>query len=268
MTLPSIRATSSSARCCSGTRSGGAATTGLNMRRPGKPPLLAFDWEMVADAPPFQRPVNYALVRIEPPSGVAIDPDKRAVRHHRSTRRPRARHRRLQGGLAGWRRAQGGPSGLLRDLLPRTDGGTDPRRCRAGRSRVPAHRARAPPRARQAGGRSAIARAAGRPCWSGALDPDVRRPHRGERRADVVLGRQRCREPDALRRRHARRDLARAAGQRSWRRAVRRGLPRRELRVPEPGEHATSTSTTISSPRSTPSPSASWNSSAGGAASS
>ncbi|MFL5162407.1 MAG: DUF3141 domain-containing protein [Microvirga sp.] len=43
----------------------------------GKPPLLAFDWEMVADGRLFQRPVNYALVRIQPPSGIAIDPDKR-----------------------------------------------------------------------------------------------------------------------------------------------------------------------------------------------
>src|SRR3954447_5158797 len=43
----------------------------------GKPPLLAFDWEMVADGRLFQRPVNYALVRNQPPSGIAIDPDKR-----------------------------------------------------------------------------------------------------------------------------------------------------------------------------------------------
>jgi pimeloyl-ACP methyl ester carboxylesterase len=40
----------------------------------GKPPLLAFDWEMVADARTFQRPVNYALVRITPPAGVVTDP--------------------------------------------------------------------------------------------------------------------------------------------------------------------------------------------------
>ena len=40
----------------------------------GKPPLLAFDWEMIADARTFQRPVNYALVRITPPTGVVTDP--------------------------------------------------------------------------------------------------------------------------------------------------------------------------------------------------
>src|SRR5215211_3503642 len=49
----------------------------LEYEKAGKPPLLAFDWEMVADGRLFQRPVNYALVRILPPSGIAIDPDKR-----------------------------------------------------------------------------------------------------------------------------------------------------------------------------------------------
>lgn len=43
----------------------------------GKPPVLAFDWEMVADARTFEHPVNYALVRIVPPQGVTTDPDKR-----------------------------------------------------------------------------------------------------------------------------------------------------------------------------------------------
>src|SRR6478609_3553878 len=49
----------------------------LEHEKAGKPPLLAFDWEMVADGRLFQRPANYALVRILPPSGIAIDPDKR-----------------------------------------------------------------------------------------------------------------------------------------------------------------------------------------------
>ncbi|KMO41324.1 poly(3-hydroxybutyrate) depolymerase [Methylobacterium tarhaniae] len=43
----------------------------------GKPPLLAFAWEIVADARGFARPANYALARILPPDGVAIDADKR-----------------------------------------------------------------------------------------------------------------------------------------------------------------------------------------------
>jgi len=43
----------------------------------GKPPLLAFDYEIIADARGFERPANYALVQIVPPAGVIIDPDKR-----------------------------------------------------------------------------------------------------------------------------------------------------------------------------------------------
>ncbi|MFG1245174.1 DUF3141 domain-containing protein [Xanthobacter flavus] len=43
----------------------------------GKPPLLAFDYEIIADARAFARPANYALARILPPDGVVLDPDKR-----------------------------------------------------------------------------------------------------------------------------------------------------------------------------------------------
>ncbi len=43
----------------------------------GKPPLLDFAWEMVADARTFERPVNYALVRIIPPNGIKTDPESR-----------------------------------------------------------------------------------------------------------------------------------------------------------------------------------------------
>ncbi|MDB5570241.1 MAG: poly(3-hydroxybutyrate) depolymerase [Hyphomicrobiales bacterium] len=43
----------------------------------GKPPLLDFDWEMIADARTFERPVNYALVRIIPPPGAASQDPKR-----------------------------------------------------------------------------------------------------------------------------------------------------------------------------------------------
>ena len=45
--------------------------------RAGKPPLLHFDHEMVMDARGFQRPVNYAMVRIVPPQGVVTDPKRR-----------------------------------------------------------------------------------------------------------------------------------------------------------------------------------------------
>lgn len=49
----------------------------LEHEKAGKPPLLAFEWEMVADARTFARPVNYALVRIVPSAGVKTDPDRR-----------------------------------------------------------------------------------------------------------------------------------------------------------------------------------------------
>ncbi|WP_332672952.1 DUF3141 domain-containing protein [Aromatoleum sp.] len=42
-----------------------------------QPPLLHFDYETVLDARSFERPVNYALVRIVPPEGVTVDPKRR-----------------------------------------------------------------------------------------------------------------------------------------------------------------------------------------------
>src|SRR5437867_1242012 len=41
--------------------------------RAGKPPLLAYKHEMLADGRNFERPVNYALLRIVPPWGVSVD---------------------------------------------------------------------------------------------------------------------------------------------------------------------------------------------------
>ncbi len=49
----------------------------LDHEKAGKPPLLHFDFETVLDARQFERPVNYALVRIIPPSGVTVDPARR-----------------------------------------------------------------------------------------------------------------------------------------------------------------------------------------------
>jgi len=39
----------------------------------GKPPLLAYEYEILADARTFERPVGYALVRIVPPKNVVVD---------------------------------------------------------------------------------------------------------------------------------------------------------------------------------------------------
>ena len=50
--------------------------TALEHELAGKPPVLHFDYEMVLDARHFEKPVNYALIRIVPPAGVVVD-DKR-----------------------------------------------------------------------------------------------------------------------------------------------------------------------------------------------
>lgn len=49
----------------------------LEHAREGQPPVLHFEYEMLADARTFPKPVNYALVRIVPPEGVKIDQNSR-----------------------------------------------------------------------------------------------------------------------------------------------------------------------------------------------
>jgi hypothetical protein len=49
----------------------------LEYEKAGKPPLLDFEWEMIADARTFEQPANYALVSIIPPGGVETDPERR-----------------------------------------------------------------------------------------------------------------------------------------------------------------------------------------------
>ena len=43
----------------------------------GLKPVLNFDYDMILDGRTFERPVNYALLRIKPPEGVTIDSAKR-----------------------------------------------------------------------------------------------------------------------------------------------------------------------------------------------
>lgn len=43
----------------------------------GLKPVLHFDYDMILDGRDFDRPVNYALLKIRPPEGVTIDPAKR-----------------------------------------------------------------------------------------------------------------------------------------------------------------------------------------------
>jgi hypothetical protein len=45
--------------------------------RAGLPPVLHFDHQTVLDGRKFERPVNYALLRIVPPAGTEVDPKRR-----------------------------------------------------------------------------------------------------------------------------------------------------------------------------------------------
>ena len=49
----------------------------LEHERAGKPPVLRFESELVLDGRKFDRPVNYALLRIVPPAGVTVDSKRR-----------------------------------------------------------------------------------------------------------------------------------------------------------------------------------------------
>jgi pimeloyl-ACP methyl ester carboxylesterase len=49
----------------------------IEHQRAGEPPVLHFDYEMLMDARKFERPVNYAMLKIIPPPGVTIDPKRR-----------------------------------------------------------------------------------------------------------------------------------------------------------------------------------------------
>ena len=199
------------------------------------------------------------------------DPAQAALRHHGSARGPRAGHRRVQAGLAGRRRPQGRPPGLFRDLLPRP--GARPDACRTSaraEARVRPHRGASgirdspkPVRRRQLPGRLGVDAA-----WP-RRSPDIDGSGGDQRRAHVLLGRAtmartRCATPAGMLGGAWLALLASDLGDGQ----VRRRPPRRQFRVPQPGEHLLSTSTTTCSPRSTPSRSASSSSSAGGAATS
>ena len=45
----------------------------IEHERAGKPPLLHYEYELLADARAFERPVSYALLRIVPPQGTRLD---------------------------------------------------------------------------------------------------------------------------------------------------------------------------------------------------
>ena len=96
----------------------------LEHERAGLPPLLNFKYEMLLDARQFERPANYALLRItevgEDCWDDCVDPAKPPV----IVLDPRAGHgpghRRLQARVRGRRRAAHRPSGLFRGVLSRS----------------------------------------------------------------------------------------------------------------------------------------------------
>ena len=49
----------------------------IEHEKAGKPPVLNFRYEVISDARTYDRPANYALVRIVPPRGVDVDDAKR-----------------------------------------------------------------------------------------------------------------------------------------------------------------------------------------------
>lgn len=49
----------------------------IEHERSGKPPVLIYDYEMILDGRHFERPVNYALVKIIPPRGIVTKDSKR-----------------------------------------------------------------------------------------------------------------------------------------------------------------------------------------------
>ena len=116
-------ARSSRRTCCAS-----AATSTSSTSDPGKPPVLVFEYDMVLDGREFERPANYALVRIRPPAGYpATDPNKRPF----VVIDPRAGH---GPGIGGFKMdseigiaLQARPSVLFRDVLSRADAGPDHR---------------------------------------------------------------------------------------------------------------------------------------------
>jgi len=49
----------------------------IEHEKAGKPPVLDYKYELISDARTYERPANYALVRIVPPRGVDVDDAKR-----------------------------------------------------------------------------------------------------------------------------------------------------------------------------------------------
>ena len=210
----------------------------LEHERSNKPPVLAFDYDMVLDGRNLAKPANYALVRIKPAADhPPTDPNKRPF----VVIDPRAGHGPGIGGFkidseVGIALKQGHPCYFVMFFPHPVKGQTIESVCAAEIAFVRKVNELHP-------------HAEGRPflignCQGGwalmmlaALDPARDRPGPAGRLAAVLLGGRRRQEPDALHGRAARGQLARLAGGRSRPRQVRRRAHRQQLREPRPREH-------------------------------
>ena len=95
------------------------------------PHVLDYEVELLIDGRTLDRPVNYALVKVVPPSTVELDPTRRPFVIVDPARRAWPGHRRLQGRQRDRRGVQGGASLLLRRFPAGPHAGPDHRRRRA-----------------------------------------------------------------------------------------------------------------------------------------
>ena len=178
------------------------------------------------------------LLRIKPDPGVVLDPKKRPF----VIVDPRAGH---GPGIGGSKEAsqvgvalRAGHPVYFVAFYPGARARPDHRRYRMGRGAVPAQGAEQHP---EADGKPMVVGN----CQAGwaimmlaAAAPDLVGLISDRRLAAVLLGGRRGQEPDALHGRPARRHLAHLALRRSRQRQVRRRVSGRQLREPEPGQHA------------------------------
>ena len=228
-----------SARCSSGQTLWQRGNNFVEHNTQGLQPVLHFDYEFVRRRPPARAPGELRAAAHHAARGRDGRRQAPALRDHRSARRPRARHRRLQGRLAGRRGAARRASGVLRDLLSRSRARADAARRLQCRAAVRQAGAGAAPEGAEAGDHRQLPGRLGGDD-AGRRAPRRHRADRHQRRADVVLERclerRRQRQPDALRRRAAGRLVAGVAGRRPRQRQVRRRPPGAELREPESGQ--------------------------------
>ena len=185
----------------------------------GKPPVFVYEFETIVDARSYERPVNYALVRIVPPRGIIPDDAKRPF----VIVDPRADHGPGIGGFkedsqVGVALSAGHPVYFVIFFASRT--GTDRGRRLRCRSRVRPHRRQVASAQPQTGARRQLP---GRLGHDAARHVAARYHGAGgdQRRPDVVLVRQRRRVADAVLRGTHGGCLAVAARQRSGRRPGR-----------------------------------------------